>query len=314
MIRLTLIIAILFSSQPLYAFDITFKKVSTVDGAIVRLGDVAKVDTVDEVGKALLTIPVANSPAPGDKAYLRSINIKKYLHSSQNLPEDINWNGASIVEVSRAGIQIDAKRMLGFIADYLQQQHDSLPDASIRFIPTAHPLPFTLPTGQLSCDVIPSNPGILSSTRFSLIFKVNDRVVKNMSIRGTIEARATVITTAIPVKKGTVLGPKHLRETVLDISELRDPGFSQEEFIGKRLKRTLRAGTPLQISMVESLPVVHRGERVKIVIQSGPMLLTATGLAYSDGKVNDLIRVQNINSSKVVFGRVTGPGTVEVLL
>ncbi len=169
MFRLTLIITVLFLSQPLYAFDITFKKVSSVDDAIVKLGDVATIDTVDEVGKALLTIPVANSPAPGDKAYLRSINIKKYLHSSQNLPEDINWTGSSVVEVTRSGIRVDAKRMLGFIEEYFKQQQDSLPNAVIRFIPTSHPLPFTLPTGQLSCDVIPSNPGILSSSRFSLI-------------------------------------------------------------------------------------------------------------------------------------------------
>ncbi len=44
------------------------------------------------------------------------------------------------------------------------------------------------------------------------------------------------------------------------------------------------------------------------------MLLTATGLAHSDGKIDDLIRVQNLNSNKVVFGRVAGPGIVEVIL
>ena len=186
--------------------------------------------------------------------------------------------------------------------------------AVIRFIPASHPLPFTLPKGKLSCDVIPSNPGILSSSRFSLIFRVDDKVVKNMSIRGKIEARANIITTAIPVKKGTILAPRHLKETVMDISEIKDPGFSADEFLGKKIKRSLRAGSPVNVSMVESLPVIHRGEKVKIVIQSGAMLLTATGLAHSDGKKNDLIRVQNINSNKVIFARVAAPGIVEVIL
>ena len=314
MIRLLLTITVLLLTHPAHAFDITFKKQATVDGAIVKLGDVATIDTISETAKALLTIPVANAPAPGEKVYLRSLNIKKYLSSSQTLPEDIEWMGAAAVELKRNGITINSKRMLDIIADYLRAQKDSLPRAVIRFIPTSHPLPFTLPMGKMSCDVIPSNPGILSSSRFSLIFRIDDRVVKNMSIRGRIEARANIITASIPLKKGTILKPHHLSDTVMDISEVKDPGFSEEEFVGKKLKRSLRAGSPIKISMVESLPVIHRGEKVKIVVQSGSMLLTATGLAHSDGKVDDLIRVQNINSNKVVYARVAGPGIVEVIL
>lgn len=314
MIRLLIILTFLATSLPAQAFDVTFKKTATVDDKLVTLGDVATISGLSEIEQSLLTIPVANSPAPGEKAFLRSVNIKKYLSSSQTLPEDINWNGSSSVAVTRSGTTINAQQMLRYISDYFRSQEDSLPLAVIRFIPSSHPLPFTLPKGELSCDVIPSNPGILSSSRFSLIFRVNDRVVKNMSIRGRVEARANIITTAIPVKKGTILTPRHIKETVMDISELKDPGFSVDEFLGKKIKRSLRAGSPIKVSMVESLPVIHRGEKVKIVIQSGSMLLTATGLAHSDGKINELIRVQNLNSSKVVFGRVTAPGIVEVIL
>lgn len=314
MIRLFLILIILATSLPAHAFDVTFKKKAIVDDALVTLGDVASISEISDIGDALLTIPIANSPAPGEKAFLRSVNIKKYLSSSQTLPEDIEWKGASSVTVTRSGIAINAQKMLGFIADYLRSQEDSLPLAVIRFIPTSHPLPFTLPNGELSCDVIPSNPGILSSSRFSLIFRVNDRVVKNMSIRGRVEARANVVITAIPVKKGTILTPHHLKEAVMDISEIKDPGFSVDQFLGKKITRSLRAGSPVKISMVEILPVIHRGEKVKIVIQSGSMLLTATGLAHSDGKINDLIRVQNLNSNKIVFGKVKGPGIVEITL
>lgn len=314
MIRLLVILTILATSLSAQAFDITFKKTATVSDKLVTLGDVATISDLSELGQSLLTIPVANSPAPGEKAYLRSVNIKKYLSSSQTLPEDINWTGSSSVAVTRDGTTINAQLMFRFISDYLRSQKESLPLAVIRFIPTSHPLPFTVPTGELTCDVIPSNPGVISSSRFSLIFRVDDRVVKNMSIRGRIEARANIITAAIPVKKGTILQARHLNETVMDIAELKDPGFSAEEFLGKKLKRSLRAGSPIKVSMVESLPVIRRGEKVKIVIKSGAMFLTATGLAHSDGKVNDLIRVQNINSNKVVFGKVTGPGIVEVIL
>jgi flagella basal body P-ring formation protein FlgA len=66
--------------------------------------------------------------------------------------------------------------------------------------------------------------------------------------------------------------------------------------------------------MVKALPVVRSGERVKIIITSGSMILTATGLAYSDGQINQMIRVQNLRSRKIVYCRVAAPGLVEVLL
>ena len=314
MYRLLLILTLLALSWPAHAFDVSFKKDATVDDTLVTLGDVATVDSDSETAKALLTIPVANSPAPGEKAYLRSVNIQKYLSSSQSLPDNIVWKGFSSVAVSRSGITIDAKQMLEFIADYLKSQQASLPPAKIRFIPQSQPLPFTLPKGELSCDVIPSNPGILSSSMFSLIFRVDGKVEENMSIRGRIEAQATVIATAVPIRKDTILAPQHLKETEMDISELKEPGFLVEDFLGKKLKRSLRAGSPLSAAMVESLPVVYKGERVKIVIQSGALLLTATGLAHSDGKINEPIRVQNLRSNKVLFARVAAPGIVEVIL
>jgi flagella basal body P-ring formation protein FlgA len=316
MIRLLALLSVLFLShlQTAYAFDVTFKKMVEVDDALVKLGDVATIDTVSEFGKALLTIPVANAPEPGETTYFRTANIKKYLSTSQSLPDNIDWAGAPSIKVTRKGTFIDSTRMLDIIAEYLRSQKDNLPLAIIHFVPTALPLPFTLPTGDLNYQVIPSNPGILNSSRFSIIFNVDDRVVKNMSVRGRVEAQANIITAATPVKKGTILEAHHLQEAVLDISDIKDPGFSPDEFIGKKITRSISASTPITMSMVESLPVVHRGEKVKIVIQSGVMMLTATGLAHSDGKIDELIKVQNINSNKVIFGRVTAPGIVEVML
>ena len=100
----------------------------------------------------------------------------------------------------------------------------------------------------------------------------------------------------------------------MDISSVDNPGQDLENFLGKKLQRSLRAGTPILLSMVESLPVVQRGERVKIVINSGPLHLTATGLAHSDGALDQVIRVQNINSNKIIYCRVAAPGLVEVIL
>jgi flagella basal body P-ring formation protein FlgA len=100
----------------------------------------------------------------------------------------------------------------------------------------------------------------------------------------------------------------------MDISDIASPELDPQNLLGMQLTRAIAAGAPITGANVETLPVVRRGQKVKMFIESGTLHLTATGLAHSDGKLDQMIKIQNINSNKTVHGRVTGPGIVEVLL
>ncbi len=296
------------------ALEINFKANATIDAATIRLGDLVDFDQQTEMARALATLPVGQAPAPGEKSSLRAIDIKEYVVSSQNLPADIGWTGSPTITIQRNGISFGPDRIQQIIADFIQKNRNQLPEAEIRFIPDSLPLPFTLPMGELSYEVTPSNPNILGSSRMSIIFRIDDTVVKNMSVRGEIEAMAQIVVCTASLKRGEILRPQHLTKALMDISAIDDPGFSPSDFIGKKLQRSLRVGSAVLLSMVESLPIVRRGERVKIVVNSGPLHLTATGVAGSDGVKDEMIQVRNINSRKMVYCRVAAPGLVEVLL
>lgn len=300
--------------QTANALEITFKTSCSVNDSVIKLGDIVSFDEETEMTRAMATLTVGPAPSPGGKSSLLSLSVKENLISSQSLPQDIRWTGSPTVTVQRLGVTVGSETILSIIAEYINKNQNNLPEAEIRFIPSSLPLPFTLPTGVLTHEVIPSNPDILDSSRFSIIFRVDEKVVKNMSVLGKIEALAHVVVAIGPLKKGQILRPQNLSTAVMDIGSMRNPGLDLEDFIGKKLQRSLRAGSPVLLSMVESLPVVQRGERVKIVINSGPLHLTATGLAHSDGILDQMIRVQNINSRKIIYCRVAAPGLVEVIL
>ncbi len=296
------------------ALEITFSKSATVEKSIITLGDIATFDETSELVKALSTQIVGQSPPPGETVFLRSFGIKRYLDSTQSLPDNIIWQGSPTVTLRRAGLTIGPDKILHIIKNYIEDNKENLPRADISFIPSSLPIPFTLPVGKLTYDVIPSHPGILGSSRFSMIFKIDDKVVKNMSVRGTVKAIANVVIASQSMPRGSILHRKNLQITKTDISSLRSSNSDISELIGKKLKKHVKAGTAILLSMVEAPPVVRSGERVKIVITSGSMILTATGLAYSDGQINQMIRVQNLRSRKIVYCRVAAPGLVEVLL
>ncbi len=316
MVRLLLIIVTLLTLlENSQALEITFNQSAQVDAAIIRLGDVAKCDEQSPMAEALATQIVGQAPAPGETLFLRSQTIKQnILSSNRSLQSDISWSGSPTIRISRQGVVIGAERIQAIITEYISSNKKNLPEADIRFIPNSQPLPFTVTKGDLTYDVIPANPGILGSSSFSIIFKVDNKVVKNMSVRGKIEALAKVAVAAETLTKGLILRPQHVTLVEMDISEIAHPELDSRALIGMQLTKTLFAGVPILASNVEALPLVKRGQKVKIIIETGALHLTATGLADTDGKLEQMIRVQNINSNKTVQGRVTGPGVVEVIL
>lgn len=297
------------------ALEITFNQNAQIDDAVIRLGDVAKCDEQSPLAEALITQSVGQAPAPGEAMDIRAQTIIQNLrYANRSLPNDITWSGSTTIHISRRGILIGAEKIQAIIAEFFVKNQNSLPKAEMKFIPNSLPLPFFVPTGDLSCDVVPSHPGILGSSSLSIICKVDDKVVKNMSVRGKIEALAKIVVAATPLKKGLVLRPQHLNVAVMDISEIASPELDSRALLGMQLTRPVTIGSPVLGSMVDALPVVRRGQKVQITIDTASLHLTATGLAHSDGKLDQMIKVQNINSNKTIYGRVAGPGVVEVIL
>lgn len=81
---------------------------------------------------------------------------------------------------------------------------------------------------------------------------------------------------------------------------------------GRRLRRALPAGTPLTTDVLDRDVLVQRGQQVTLVAASGGIEIRAQGKALSDGSAHDRIRVQNMNSLKIVEGVIEKAGTIRV--
>jgi flagella basal body P-ring formation protein FlgA len=81
---------------------------------------------------------------------------------------------------------------------------------------------------------------------------------------------------------------------------------------GRRLRRALSAGTPLTMDVLDRDVLVQRGQSVTLIAASGGIEIRAQGRALTDGSEQDRVRVQNVNSLKIVEGVVENAGTVRV--
>ena len=316
MIRLTFFICCLIVSiaQACHGLEVTFRPSATVEGVSVSLADVADFDVQSDLAQALGSQVISPSPPPGQEILIQTGNLRQYLAGALSIPASVEWNGSAIIRILRKGTTVGPENIQSIIAEFLQKRRKDLPEAEIHFKPASLPLPFILPSGNLTWEVIPSNPGILSSTSISLIFSVDGHVRKNIAIAGHIEALAPVAIAASSIQRGDIMTLEHIQVLPRNIAENSSPCLDPRDIIGKKTNRNIKEGSVIERTWVDTPPMVARGQMVKILLNKGELHLATTGIANMNGTKDQVIRVQNINSKKLIYCRVTAPGIVEVQL
>lgn len=196
--------------------------------------------------------------------------------------------------------------------DYIAHNKEFMPQGEIRFKRINLPQPFKLPKGNLKVEVIPSDPSIIKSHHFTLLFRVNGRVEKNIAIRGELEAIAPVVVAAGDIRRNAIIEAEDLQLVKFNIKDLRNPTFNMQDVIGMRLKRSVRQGNPIDNRLIDYPPIIHRDEIVTITVRKGALTITARGIARQDAQKGAIIRVRNTSSKKEILCRVIAPGHVQV--
>lgn len=112
-----------------------------------------------------------------------------------------------------------------------------------------------------------------------------------------------------------VLEKDDLTHIVKDIASLRR-GYNtdMDSLVGMQLKRNAKANTVLYDFQLQLPDIIKKGDLITVSTRRGGLTVSAPGIAMSDGHRGEKIKVENPRSSRVIQGRVTGPGSVEVLL
>ncbi|MDO3378053.1 flagellar basal body P-ring formation chaperone FlgA [Geoalkalibacter halelectricus] len=220
--------------------------------------------------------------------------------------------GAFAQPAAAKGTLIGPAQMRALLEDYLEDKRAFLPQGEVRIQSFDVRDAFTLPPGRVTHEIIPSDPQILTSRRFTFIFYVDGRIQHNQSYRVQLEAIAPVAVAAVDLSRGVMLTERDINFVEMDLARLRNPAFSAEDLVGKVLRRSMRLGDVLDRSFVEEPSLVRRGEVVTIIARRGALELNATGVARDEGKLGDTIRIRNSASQKEILCQVVAPATVRV--
>jgi flagella basal body P-ring formation protein FlgA len=314
MLRLFALLILLgctLSALPSLALEIELRDQVAIKGNTIGLHDIAQIKPDTTALCHPQDCIIAPAPTPGSSRTLSATDVLLKIQSQMgDIP--VKLTGAAQTLVHREGTVIDKKKFQEIIAQYLQQNNDRLPQAEVRLLSLRTPADFTLPTGKLSWQVTPNKNEILTSTSFAIIFRVDGIILRTVTIKLKFEAMAEVATATGRLRKGTIIESEHITMRRMDIAGIPNPILDGKVLLGLQLKRSISAGKVIQTDYVVAPPVIRRGQPVKIYAKKGPLMLSTNGIAYSSGYLGDLIRVQNVDSNKLIFCRIASPGIVAV--
>ena len=142
---------------------------------------------------------------------------------------------------------------------------------------------------------------------------LDGETLRKMSVTADIRLHLPVLVAPYSIKRGENIESTRFEMVKRDVTKLRGVYYTdQNELVGMRMGRSLGAGEILTDLHVERIPIVKRGEIIRIISRGRVVQVAIDGTAMQDGGKGDLIRVKNVDSGKIVRGHVVESGLVEV--
>jgi flagella basal body P-ring formation protein FlgA len=310
---LFLLIAVI-SLSPCYALEIRIKEGAMVRGDTVCLGDISTFEPADDhrIGE-LQGIEVSSAPPPGSTYRLNKRFLSYKIGSAIGEAKDINLHVPGSLVIQRTAQLMSAERMENIFREHIIS-HSPWPADKLSFDRINTPGSIAFPEGEMHWEVVDKGQHeYLGNVALVIDVWVDGKQLRKLPLSGKVSVMQKVVRAARRIRRGQMI----VREDVVSVEEnndslLRDVLMDPDEASGKRAVRTIQPGQLLTSQMVESPPLVKKGDRVVIKAENQFISATTAGRVLEEGRSGDHVRVINIRSGKEIVATVRGPSMVEV--
>ena len=194
------------------------------------------------------------------------------------------------------------------------EKHMPWPKGNIRVFFTSQFRDLQLPGKKIDLEVRGKrNDNFVGDSFYTVSFYEDDVLLRQETVRAKIEVFRDVALSVRALEKGREIRSEDVRfegRWFTDVPANAVTDFS--DFVGKQLTTSVRPNCEITRNMLRSYPLVRRGKVVRVVLESGRMTIMTVGLPEEDGSRNDVVRVKNLSSNKVIYARVVEDNTVRV--
>jgi flagellar basal body P-ring formation protein FlgA len=295
--------AVLAADTPLIPADLV------VRGDRITLADLVSAAGVT-AGDHLEQIVLVKAPQPGAERILNGAYVRSQLAAAGLAYIAV----PSRVRIRRPGANIDPALGLPLIEKFIAEKAP-WPKGRYTISVQRRHMPITVEPGEVTPHLVQHPAGRLTGAHTYVVeYRRDGRRLARGTFVVEVGATATVYLAAHRINRGVLLADRDLMPKQVQLSDVLGlPITDKRRLIGARLKRAINEGQTIEETDLLVVPAVRRGDAVKIVCRRGEMVVTAFGVAKENGALGEVIRIENMQSKRVVHARVTDSKTVAVI-
>ena len=156
-------------------------------------------------------------------------------------------------------------------------------------------------------------PNLTLGARVNVRVSCPGNVPWNVFVAVAVFTEGPVLVTNRPLRPGTIVSADDIRVEVRRFSG--GPGCctaDPQEAVGRVLRRAVANDATLLLDMLDIAPVVRRGEMVTVLAGIPGGEVRATGVALSDARPGETLRVRHSTSLRTIQARADTQGVVRV--
>ncbi len=284
----------------------------TIDTNIPNLARVAIIRGNESLVHKAGKVTLGRISVPGQKIIVdRSIVLSRLAYSG--IPASrVIFTGAEKMTVGRRHQIVKGSK---FVAAALAFLKKNLPDDSIcQFDAVGITKDLVLPGEskdiKLSARLVKSSVRNLGKVRITALYDGKETGLRDLTFRFKYNGRRSVAQVDIP--PGTFISPENVKlEKVISNYPQSADWVSPYGLVARRLIPAKTVIRPGMTGPVRPKVVVKRHQNVLIKINMFGLLVTANGRTMQDGRLGEYIRVQNVDSQRVIMAKVNEDGSVE---
>ncbi len=140
------------------------------------------------------------------------------------------------------------------------------------------------------------------------------RVIQTVPLVVQVSMVRPVVVATRAINQEATFHPSDLQVVPLTFTRVDKLGVSDMALvIGQRAKRFIPAGSLIERTMLETVPLVVRGQFVTLTSVVGTVRVVTAAKAVETGVLGEVVKVRAANNQRVEFeGIVVGPGKVQI--
>lgn len=290
---------------------------ATVQGHEIALGDVATVQGDEALARRLRKLLIGPAPLPGASQRLDPGYLRLRLGEAQLEPSKVTLTIPDEVLVTRAFQVLTGATLVEAASREVRQRLEAQPGARGPWavVAASRPADLRIPAGSVELVAqVQGDPSTQGSLGATVAIKVDGRPFQTVPLGLRVGRYQDVVVAARPLDTRSPLTTGDLRVEPRSSTDIPEGALSSlPDLADVDLTRSMREGEPLTQALIRRRVLVKRGELVTLLLEGPGFRIVAQGVASSDARRGDMVKVLNATSKREAVGKVDGPGVVRVL-